>query len=58
MMKVAATIVVIVTVITAVLGQAHNHVYDDLDQELNAILENHVIQLYGTGEVVSQKMKR
>ena len=57
-MEVSATIVVIVTVITAVHGQAHNHVYDDLDQELNAILENHVNHLYDTGDVVSHKMKR
>ena len=57
-MEVSATIVVIVTVITAVHGQAHNHVYDDLDQELDAILEKHVNHLYGTVEVVSQKMKR
>ena len=57
-MEVSATIVVIVTVITAVHGQAHNHVYDDLDQELDAILEKHVKHLYGDREVVSPKMKR
>ena len=58
MMKVAATIVVTVTVVTAVHGQAHNDVYDVLDQELDAILEKHVKHLYGAREVVSPKMKR
>ena len=51
-----AIVTVTVTVVAAVL---EDDVYDDFDQELNIILENHVDHLYGAaGEVVSQKMKR
>ena len=57
-MEVSTTIVFTCTVVTDVLGHAHNHFYDDLDQELNAILENHANHLYDTGDVVSHKMKR
>ena len=57
-MEVPTTIVVIVTVFTAVHGQAHNDVYDVLDQELDAILEKHAKHLDRVREVVSHKMKR
>ena len=57
-MKLPALVVFISTVVTFVLAQGNDDVYDSLEDDLEQILKKHMDQLFVSDDVVNHRDKR
>ena len=55
---VPATVIFIFTLVTFVLGKENDDVFDDLENELEEVMENHISKLYVSEDLNNHKAKR